>query len=128
MSEFEDFVKLELPLRPITENNEAEETILVRRGQGPRVYVALDINEGEVIGKSGGVLTGITGGGADLTYVHNQSVASATWDITHNLGKKPSITIVDSSDDEVEGDVTYVDNNTVQLNFSAAFSGKAYLN
>lgn len=64
----------------------------------------------------------------DLSYVHHQDVASKTWTITHNLGKCPSVTIVTSSGDQVLADVHYTNLNIVELNFSAAFAGKAYLN
>lgn len=64
----------------------------------------------------------------DKTYVHNQIVASATWTITHNLGKYANVTIVDSAQTEVYGDKEYQDMNTVVMTFTAAFSGKAYVN
>ena len=64
----------------------------------------------------------------DRSYVHEQAVASNTWTITHNLGKKPSVTIVDSADTEVIGQVTYVDLNTIIVSFTTKFSGTAYLN
>jgi hypothetical protein len=64
----------------------------------------------------------------DLSYTHTQGVASSTWDVTHSLGKFPSITIVDSGGTTVEGDVTMIDINTVQIIFSASFSGKCYCN
>jgi hypothetical protein len=62
------------------------------------------------------------------TYIHYQNVPSVTWDINHNLAKRPSVTIVDSAGTEVIGGVNYVDDNNLILDFSAAFSGKAYLN
>lgn len=67
-------------------------------------------------------------GSGDLTYVHNQSTASATWNITHNLGKYPSISVVDSAGNDVVGDYDYTGINSVKLTFAGAFSGKAYLN
>ena len=62
------------------------------------------------------------------TYVHEQGIASDTWIINHNLNKKPSITIVDSADNVVEGAEKYIDNNTIEIYFNGAFKGKAYLN
>ena len=62
------------------------------------------------------------------SYEHTQGVASTTWTITHNLDKYPSITIVDTSDNVVNGEAQYQSKNTIVLNFSAAFAGKAYLN
>ena len=61
-------------------------------------------------------------------YVHDQQVASASWVIVHNMGKKPSVSIVDTADDEVIGQVTYNSNNQLTLTFSSPVSGKAYLN
>ena len=62
------------------------------------------------------------------TFVFDQVAASTTWNIQHNLGKFPSITVIDTANTVVTGEYTYIDNNNVQLNFSAAFAGKAYLN
>jgi hypothetical protein len=61
-------------------------------------------------------------------YTHTQSVASTTWTITHNMGKKPSVSVVDTSDDEVVGEVHHNSTNQLVITFSAAVSGKAYLN
>lgn len=71
--------------------------------------------------------TGPSGTG-DSRYVHSQGAPSDTWTITHNLGKFPSVTVVDSGDNTVIGDVQYIDSNTVQVAFSVPFGGKAYLN
>ena len=59
--------------------------------------------------------------------VYTQSTPSATWTITHDLGGNPSVTVVDSANSVVIGEVTYVDNETVRIEFSGAFSGYAYL-
>ena len=64
----------------------------------------------------------------NLWYIHEQAVAASTWTIQHNLKKYPSVTVVDSSNTIVTGNVTYIDENSVQLNFNGAFKGKAYLN
>jgi hypothetical protein len=61
-------------------------------------------------------------------YVHTQSVASTTWVVSHNLKKRPSVSVVDSADNIVIGDVTYNSDSQVTINFNFAFSGKAYLN
>ena len=64
----------------------------------------------------------------DLTYIHAQIAASKDWNIVHPLQKYPSVTIIDSGDSVVHGEVEYVDTSNVVLHFSAEFSGKAYLN
>lgn len=62
------------------------------------------------------------------SFVHNQLIAEASWTVTHNLGKYPSVTVVDSAENWVIGDVTYINENRLVITFSGAFSGKAYLN
>ena len=62
------------------------------------------------------------------TYTHNQIVPLSVWTITHNLKKYPSVTVVDSSGSVVVGDVKYLSENELQVSFSGAFAGKAYLN
>lgn len=66
--------------------------------------------------------------GTDLYYRHVQSAPSASEIITHNLGKFPSVSIKDSSGQAVEGDYTHIDVNTVQVDFSSAFSWEALFN
>lgn len=65
---------------------------------------------------------------SDTEYTHNQPLPSATWVINHNLDKYPSITIVDTSGNIVEGEETFTDSNNVTIVFTASFAGKAYLN
>lgn len=64
----------------------------------------------------------------DKRYVHTQSVASSSWVISHDLGKFPSVTVIDSANNTVLGDINYNTDNTLTLTFSAAFTGVAYLN
>lgn len=64
----------------------------------------------------------------DKYYEHRQNAVSKVWKINHNLNKKPSVTVVDSAGSEVIGEVIYIDDNNLELHFSAQFSGIAYLN
>ena len=64
----------------------------------------------------------------DKTFEFTQGVPATTWNIQHNLGKFPSVSVINNNNIVINGEVTYIDNNNVQLNFSAGFSGKAYLN
>lgn len=67
-------------------------------------------------------------GGSDAYYRHDQAIASDVWSVHHSLGKHPSVTVVDSADTVLVGEVVYLDENSVELHFSAPFSGRAYLN
>jgi hypothetical protein len=60
-------------------------------------------------------------------HVHDQASAAATWTVTHTLGGRPSVTVVDSTGTVVVGDVSYNSDTQVTITFSAAFSGSAYL-
>ena len=60
-------------------------------------------------------------------HVHTQGAASTSWVITHTLGGKPSVTIVDSADTLVVGTVIYDSNTRITVNFTVPFSGFAYL-
>ena len=67
-------------------------------------------------------------GDSDKTFIFTQAVPSIVWNITHNLDKFPSVSVVNNNNIVINGEVTYIDKNNVQLNFSAGFAGKAYLN
>lgn len=71
---------------------------------------------------------GDPGSGSGSTFEYSQSTPSGTWEITHNLNRYPSVTVVDSAGTQVVGDVTYIDRNNLKVVFSAEFSGTAYLN
>lgn len=62
-----------------------------------------------------------------IAYTHIQGVSSDVWTINHSLGFYPNVTVVDSAGTIVEGEINYLTTNALVLNFSAAFSGNAYL-
>ena len=62
------------------------------------------------------------------TFVFTQGAPATVWNIQHNLGKFPSVSVVNNNDLLMNGEITYIDNNNITCNFSAAFAGKAYLN
>lgn len=63
------------------------------------------------------------------SFVFTQVSASDTWIIEHNLGKKPSINVVDVNDNSIMGfTYTYFNDDSLVINFNLAISGKAYLN
>ena len=66
--------------------------------------------------------------GGDKNYVFVQGVPETTWTIQHNLQKFPSVSVVNNNNVLIYGDTTYTDTNNLTINFSAGFSGKAYLN
>lgn len=73
------------------------------------------------------IRTGSISSGPAKRHVHTQGSPSMTWTISHLLGGKPSVTIVDSANTVVIGEVTYNSNSQVTVEFTAPFSGYAYL-
>ena len=68
--------------------------------------------------------TGATGG----SYVHNQSSSASVWTVTHNLGYFPGgISVIDSGESIVVGDVTHTSISQFTVSFSTSFSGKVYV-
>lgn len=67
-------------------------------------------------------------GPASPGFVYTQVAPSAVWNVVHNLGFYPSVTVVDSGGSEVLVDEHYNDQNSITLVFASATSGKAYLN
>lgn len=62
------------------------------------------------------------------TLVFPQLMPSSKWVIQHNLSRYPSVSIVDSAGSLVLGDVTYISDNELCVEFKAPFSGTCYLN
>lgn len=68
-------------------------------------------------------------GTGDLNFVYTQTVPSAVWEVTHNLDKYPSVTIVDTAGTTiVPNEINYNSGNRLTIHFLAQFCGKAYLN
>jgi len=62
------------------------------------------------------------------TFTFTQSSSLAAWTITHNLGYRPGgVSVVDSAENVVMGDIVHSSDNELVINFSSAFTGKAYL-
>jgi hypothetical protein len=94
----------------------------------------LTINEGTAGPRGPQGPPGATGPGggsgldiADVAYVYSQGIASDTWEIVHPLGYQPSLTVVDSAGTEQVGSIRYTNQQTIEVTFSGAFSGTAYL-
>lgn len=71
-----------------------------------------------------------TSGGSGSSSSHKiieQKTPSDVWRLEHNMNCYPSVTIVDSGDNLVMGDVAYINMNVIEVTFCAPFSGKALL-
>ena len=136
MSAFEDFVQVELPLRPYVEVDPDLETIPIRRGAGPRQLQFVDLADGEVLGKVGGTLQGVSIGSISAqSHNHDQAIASTQWVINHAQGSENyiiQIRDVNGSviipDEITTGDGGGLDKpNNVTVDFTTAIDGKAFI-
>jgi len=135
MSAFEDFIQVELPRRPWTVDDPAQETVPVRRGAGPRQLEFVELLDGQVLGKVGGVVQGITipGLGSDLipkSYIHIEDpLPSALWTITHNLDSEDFVIYVTNADGNqiIPNEIATLDANTVLVDFNVPITGKAVM-
>lgn len=64
----------------------------------------------------------------DKNYLHVQGTPATVWTIQHDLGKYPSVTVIDSSGQEMVGTVVHNSINQTVVTFTASFSGQATLN
>jgi len=64
----------------------------------------------------------------DKNFVFSQGTPASTWTITHDLNKFPSVSVVNSANEVVYGEIDYIDVNSLTVTFNGGFSGKAYLN
>lgn len=60
-------------------------------------------------------------------FIHTQNSPSNTWNITHSLGGRPSVMVVDTGGTVVIGEIRYNSNTSITILFTAPFSGYAYL-
>ena len=70
----------------------------------------------------------LASGAGDKTFTFTQGAPAAVWNVQHDLEKFPSVSVINNNDIIVNGQVEYIDNNNLTITFSAAFTGKAYLN
>ncbi|WP_313237681.1 hypothetical protein [Delftia acidovorans] len=73
-------------------------------------------------------IQGPPGGGAGATYTHTQGNPAAVWTIAHNLGRHPSITVVDNLGGQLYPDVRYLDADIAQITHSVPLTGRAFCN
>lgn len=61
-------------------------------------------------------------------HVHHQEEAANIWTINHNLGFVPGNELItDEEGNEIDGVTRVIDNNTIQIEFSEAITGYAYV-
>jgi hypothetical protein len=65
---------------------------------------------------------------ADTTKVVQIPAALSTWTILHNMGKRPAVTVIDTSGNVITGQVVYNSDHQITIYFTPAVAGTVYLN
>lgn len=126
MSAFEDFVQLELPKRPYLNVDVAQETVLIRRGAGPRQLDAVALTDGQVLGKVAGVIQGVAvGEGATFKKYIETFTASTLWEVEHSLATTDVLVqVFDGSGFVIiPSEIQVIDANTVEVSFNTDQAG-----
>lgn len=62
-----------------------------------------------------------------VKYLHTQNTPQMQWNIAHNLGFFPNVTVLDNANRIIEADIQYLNINNVRIVMNVALSGVAYL-
>lgn len=135
MSAFDDFIQAELPRRPWSFTDGAQETIPVRRGAAARQLSWVSLADGQVLGMVNGQLQGVAVPGLGGTgvvpknFVYTNTQEATTWTINHNQNSVDVVAqVYDVNGAALVADsVSAIDANTVVISFAAGQSGKAIL-
>lgn len=129
---FEEFIQVELPLRGVLLQDVAQESVIIRRGQGARMLAGVQIEEGQVLGMVGGQLASVPmssgGGGNADSSAFTQAEPALTWEITHNRNNvNVAVSVYDDENKQVFPDEVTTEANRVVITFMEAMAGRAVL-
>lgn len=128
---FENFIQVELPLRPFLPSDVEQESIIVRRGQGPRQMSGVKLTNGQFLGMVDGVLQGVEqkpiGTPVDAV-IFAQAEASDVWTVQHNRNNVNVLVQLYGTDGKVfDPDAITVAANTVTISLYEAAAGRVVL-
>lgn len=133
-SAFETYVQVELGRRPWLKDDVPEESVLIRRGAGPRQLEGIELGEGQILMNVAGeiqavTLEDLTSTGSADGYEHIQDTASSNWVIPHGGDTNNLIVqIYDESNHQIiADDIHMVDNDNLVINFSQITIGRAVI-
>lgn len=128
MSAFEDFIQLELPKRGYLNSDVPQNTIIIRKGAGPRQFDALSIQEGQTLTvDQTGNLVSAPISSLIKKYIATVAVPTSTWVLQHNLNSEN--VIVQCFDEQkavlLPNIVKIDDANQITVEFGANQAGTA---
>ena len=128
MSVFEDFIQVELPKRGYLDQDPEQESIIIRRGPGPRQFDSIKLQEGQVLGVVNGQLAPMPLSGTGIRKaIVPVTVAATLWNINHNFDSENAIVqCFDENKSVILPDaITIVDVDTIAITFHTAQTGTA---
>ncbi len=67
-------------------------------------------------------------GGQSISYEHTQALSATSWVINHNLGYRPSVTVIESgSGDQLVGRIIFHSAKQLEIQFNQSRGGSAFL-
>lgn len=135
-NQFESFIQLELPKRPYLEEDVPKESVIIRRGAGPRQLSGILLSDDQTLVMRDGALVGVntsefggTGGGTVGTAVglsHEQPEPAVQWIIEHGHGSRGVvITVLDEEFEAILYDSLTVEEDRIIVSFYAPQAGTA---
>lgn len=73
------------------------------------------------------ITQGPQGPSGAAAFVYQQAAPATTWTINHNLGYKPSVELLDSGSQEIDGNVSHPSDNQTVVTLNPASAGLARL-
>lgn len=128
MSAFEDFVQVELPKRGYLNTDVPQESIIIRRGAGPRQFDAIQLQEGQVLGVVNGALAPMNLAGSGIRKaIVPVTVPATIWTVTHNFDSENAIVqCFDENKSVIFPDsITINDGDTITIGFNSMQTGTA---
>lgn len=132
-NQFENFIQLELPKRAYLEEDAPKESIIVRRGAGPRQLAGILLDNDQVLVMRDGTLVGLptselSGGegstGTAVGLSHTEEEPLVQWVVEHNHSSRSVvITVLDENHQAILYDSLYVEDNRITVNFYAPQAG-----
>jgi len=68
---------------------------------------------------------GLPGAAGGTVFIHNQTVASATWVINHNVGRKVAVVLFDDDGNVIQSDIEHGTTNQATVTWSQPTTGSA---
>lgn len=133
---FVQFVQAELFRRPFLNSDPNQETVMVRRGGGPRQLSGVAMTDDQVLARVGGQVKGVSfsdladmANGNEKKMVFIQTPAALEWDVAHTFDSVlVEVYVVDENNERIHPDtIKAIDASNVKITFTKEQAGTAFL-